>query len=87
MDKFIIEANRDLSGKIYVDGAKNAILPAMATCLLAPGKSRLTNVPSLIDLKSMAHLMRVIGARVEYENVRCILIVKMFAILKRLMNL
>lgn len=68
MDKFIIEANRDLSGKIYVDGAKNAILPAMATCLLAPGKSRLTNVPSLIDLKSMAHLMRVIGARVEYEN-------------------
>lgn len=68
MDKFIIEQSRDLSGKIYVDGAKNAILPAMATCLLAAGKSTLHNVPSLIDLKSMAHLLRVIGARVEYEN-------------------
>ena len=66
MDKFIIEHNRNLSGEIMVSGAKNAILPSMAACLLAPGKSILRNVPNLIDLKSMAHLMRVIGARVEY---------------------
>jgi UDP-N-acetylglucosamine 1-carboxyvinyltransferase len=68
MDKFIIEQSRDLSGKIYVSGAKNAILPVMAACLLAPGKSVLKNVPNLIDLKTMAHLLRVIGARVDYEN-------------------
>ena len=68
MDRFIIEGNRNLSGTIQVSGAKNAILPAMATCLLAPGKSVLRNVPSLIDLKSMAHLLRVLGARVVYEN-------------------
>jgi UDP-N-acetylglucosamine 1-carboxyvinyltransferase len=68
MDKFIIEPNRELSGKIYVSGAKNAILPAMAACLLAPGKSILRNVPSLIDLKTMAHLHRVIGARVDYDK-------------------
>ncbi|HCM16362.1 MAG: UDP-N-acetylglucosamine 1-carboxyvinyltransferase [Candidatus Cloacimonadales bacterium] len=68
MDKFIIESSRDLSGKIYVSGAKNAILPVMAACLLAPGKSVLKNVPMLIDLKTMAHLLRVIGARVDYEN-------------------
>jgi UDP-N-acetylglucosamine 1-carboxyvinyltransferase len=68
MDKFIIEHSRELSGNIYVSGAKNAILPAMAACLLAPGKSILRNVPNLIDLKTLAHLLRVIGARVEYEN-------------------
>ncbi|MDI3503141.1 MAG: UDP-N-acetylglucosamine 1-carboxyvinyltransferase [Candidatus Cloacimonadota bacterium] len=68
MDKFIIEPNRNLSGDIHVSGAKNAILPAMAACLLAPGKSILHNVPDLIDLKTMAHLLRVIGARIEYEN-------------------
>jgi len=68
MDKFLIEHNRNLSGKIYVSGAKNAILPVMAACLLAPGKSILNNVPNLIDLKTMAHLLRVIGARIEYEN-------------------
>ena len=66
MDRFIIETSRDLSGSISVSGAKNAILPAMAVALLAPGKSLLQNVPNLIDLKSMAHLLRVLGARVEY---------------------
>ncbi|HNQ43279.1 MAG TPA: UDP-N-acetylglucosamine 1-carboxyvinyltransferase [Candidatus Cloacimonadota bacterium] len=68
MDKFIIEGNRRLSGTIPVSGAKNAILPVMAACLLAPGKSILRNVPNLIDLKTMAHLLRVLGARVEYDN-------------------
>ena len=67
MDRFIIEENRNLSGNIEVSGAKNAILPAMAVALLAPGKSLLTNVPNLIDLKSMAHLLRVLGARVDYD--------------------
>ncbi|MGB4308890.1 MAG: UDP-N-acetylglucosamine 1-carboxyvinyltransferase, partial [Candidatus Cloacimonadaceae bacterium] len=67
MDRFIIEESRNLSGNIEVSGAKNAILPAMAVALLAPGKSLLTNVPNLIDLKSMAHLLRVLGARVDYD--------------------
>jgi len=66
MDKFIIEGNRNLSGKITVSGSKNAILPVMAACLLSPGKSVLRNVPDLIDLKTMAHLLRIIGARVEH---------------------
>jgi UDP-N-acetylglucosamine 1-carboxyvinyltransferase len=68
MERFVIEESRDLSGTIQVSGAKNAILPVMAACLLAPGKSVLRNVPSLIDLKTMAHLLRVIGARVDYEK-------------------
>jgi len=68
MDRFIIEGSRELSGTINVSGAKNAILPVMAAALLAPGKSVLRNVPNLIDLKTMAHVLRVLGARVDYEN-------------------
>jgi len=68
MDRFIIEGNRHLSGNIMVSGAKNAILPIMAACLLAEGKSVLRNVPNLIDLKTMAHLLRIMGARVEYSG-------------------
>ncbi len=68
MDRFIIEGNRHLSGSIAVSGAKNAILPVMAACLLAPGKSVLRNVPNLIDLKTMAHLLRVLGAHVDYDR-------------------
>lgn len=66
MDSFIIQGTRNLSGSVSISGAKNAILPVMAACLLAPGKSVLRNVPNLNDLKAMAHLLRVIGARVDY---------------------
>ena len=68
MEQFIIEGNRNLSGTIPVSGAKNAILPAMAACLLAPGTSTLHNVPHIIDLKTMSLLLRVLGAKVEMEN-------------------
>jgi UDP-N-acetylglucosamine 1-carboxyvinyltransferase len=68
MERFIIEGTRNLEGTLSVSGAKNAILPVMASCLLAPGRSVLHNVPNLIDLKSMAHLLRYLGARVEYDN-------------------
>jgi len=68
MDRFIIEGTRELTGEIKVSGAKNAILPIMAACLLAPGKSVLTNVPNLIDLKTMAHLLRIIGARIDHSG-------------------
>jgi UDP-N-acetylglucosamine 1-carboxyvinyltransferase len=68
MERFIIQGNRNLAGTIKVSGAKNAILPAMAACLLTSGKSVLHNIPNLIDLKTMSHLLRVIGARVDNEN-------------------
>lgn len=70
MDRFIIQGGSPLQGTIHVSGAKNAILPLMAASLLAPGKSVLSNVPNLIDLKTMAHLLRIIGARVEISDGR-----------------
>lgn len=66
MDKFIINGSQKLTGKIKVSGAKNAILPIMTAALLAKGKTILHNVPYLNDIKMMAHLLRVIGARVDY---------------------
>ncbi|MCK4957677.1 MAG: UDP-N-acetylglucosamine 1-carboxyvinyltransferase, partial [Candidatus Cloacimonetes bacterium] len=66
MDKFIINGGKELSGTIKVSGAKNAILPIMTAALLAKGKTILHNVPYLNDIKMMAHLLRVIGARVDY---------------------
>ncbi len=68
MDRFIINGVSTLRGEISVSGSKNAILPIMATSLLLPGKATLGNVPHLIDLKTMSHLLRVLGARVESEN-------------------
>lgn len=68
MDKFRIIGQKKLSGKIYVSGAKNAILPIMTAALLAKGKSVLNNVPALNDIKMMAHLLRIIGARIDFSD-------------------
>jgi UDP-N-acetylglucosamine 1-carboxyvinyltransferase len=68
MDKFIIKGGRKLSGEVEISGAKNAILPIMVATLLAEGRSVLCNVPYLNDIKMMAHLLRVIGARVEFHD-------------------
>ncbi|MDA3812728.1 MAG: UDP-N-acetylglucosamine 1-carboxyvinyltransferase [Candidatus Cloacimonetes bacterium] len=68
MDKFVIIGNRKLTGDVKISGAKNAILPIMTAALLAKGKSIFHNVPHLNDIKMMAHVLRVLGARVEYEN-------------------
>ena len=68
MDKFIINGGKKLSGKVEISGAKNAILPIMTATLLAKGKSVLHNVPHLNDIKMMAHVLRVIGARVDYYD-------------------
>ncbi len=70
MKKFLIKGGRKLSGSVEVSGAKNAILPIIAACLLTRGKSVLTNVPRLVDLKTMAHLLRIIGARINYQDGR-----------------
>jgi len=68
MDKFVITGGKKLSGDVKISGAKNAILPIMTAALLAKGKSVFHNVPNLNDIKMMAHVLRVLGARVEYEN-------------------
>lgn len=68
MDKFIITGGKKLAGNIRISGAKNAILPIMTATLLTKGRSILHNVPHLNDIKMMAHVLRVLGARVEYEN-------------------
>ena len=68
MDKFLIEGGTPLKGEVQISGSKNATLPIMAASLLAPGKYEIQNVPRLRDVRTMAHLMRVIGAKVDIEN-------------------
>ena len=65
MDMLMVEGGIPLSGNIEVSGAKNATLPIMAATLLAKGTFKLKNVPELKDVKTMAHLLRIIGAKIE----------------------
>ena len=51
MEKMVIKGGRRLTGRVHIEGSKNAALPIQAASLLATvGSFRLTNVPSLLDI-------------------------------------
>jgi UDP-N-acetylglucosamine 1-carboxyvinyltransferase len=68
MDRIVVEGGARLEGEVRISGAKNAALPIMAATLLTPGVFKLTNVPSLVDVRTMGHVLRVLGAQVDHHN-------------------
>jgi UDP-N-acetylglucosamine 1-carboxyvinyltransferase len=68
MDSFVIDGPVRLHGAVEVSGAKNAVLPVMTAALLSEGVSTIERVPHLRDTETMAHLLRVLGARVEHAR-------------------
>ena len=65
MSTILVEGGRALSGTVSVLGAKNAVLKEMVATLLAPGRHRLTNVPSIVDVELMCRVLEHTGCRVE----------------------
>ena len=68
MDKIIINGQKLLSGAIKISGAKNAVLPIMASTLMVEGKSTISRVPDLKDTRTMIALMEIIGAKCSFKN-------------------
>ena len=64
MDSILIRGGRPLQGAIDIGGAKNAALPLMAASLLTADTLTLTNLPRLIDVETMAHLLSELGVEV-----------------------
>jgi UDP-N-acetylglucosamine 1-carboxyvinyltransferase len=50
-----------------VPGAKNSVLKLMAAALLAEGTTRLSRVPSILDVEIMAELLRRLGCEVDHR--------------------
>ena len=65
MDRILIRGGRPLRGVIDIGGAKNAALPLMAASLLTADTLTLTNLPLLIDVTTMAHLLSELGVEVD----------------------
>ena len=64
MDRILIRGGQSLRGAIDIGGAKNAALPLMAASLLTADTLTLTNLPRLIDVTTMAHLLSKLGVEV-----------------------
>ncbi|MBP7176062.1 MAG: UDP-N-acetylglucosamine 1-carboxyvinyltransferase [Thermoclostridium sp.] len=68
MGVFLIDGGIPLKGSVRINGAKNAILPTLAACLLTEGKSVLKDVPDLEDVHTMCGLLTSLGAVVSFNN-------------------
>lgn len=68
MDKFVIEGPTPLQGIIPISGSKNAALPLMAAALLANSPTTIRNVPKLRDIYTFNNVIRVTGARVDFDE-------------------
>ncbi|MDP6184742.1 MAG: UDP-N-acetylglucosamine 1-carboxyvinyltransferase [Gammaproteobacteria bacterium] len=69
-DKLVVTGGARLEGDVAIPGAKNAILPIMAACLLTDEPCHLTNVPLIEDVRIMAALLRGLGAEVDLDRKR-----------------
>jgi UDP-N-acetylglucosamine 1-carboxyvinyltransferase len=65
VERIVIRPNGPLAGTVQAGGAKNSALKLMVACLLAEGRSVLSNVPYIDDVDSMADVLRAVGAQVE----------------------
>ena len=68
MDRLKIDGGVPLTGEIAISGAKNAALPLMAAGLVTDGTLRLTNLPDLVDTRSMQVLLANHGLEVERDG-------------------
>lgn len=67
MEVFRLTGPTQLRGTVDVRGAKNSVLKLMAASLLAVGKTTITNVPAILDVRIMVELLSRLGCTVDYD--------------------
>ncbi len=68
MAKIVINGGYPLSGEVVVSGAKNAVLPILAACLLADGPVTIGNVPHLHDVTTTMELLGQMGVQLVVDE-------------------
>jgi UDP-N-acetylglucosamine 1-carboxyvinyltransferase len=61
MDSFVIEGGKRLSGRVRINGSKNAALPILAAALLTTEPVTIRDVPALDDIANMLRLLEKLG--------------------------
>lgn len=68
MAKIVISGGDPLSGEIQISGAKNAVLPILAACLLADEPVSIGNVPHLHDVTTTMELLGRMGVQLVLDD-------------------
>lgn len=65
MGTFQIEGGHALKGEINPQGAKNEALQILCAVLLTPEKVTINNIPDILDVNKLIHLLKQLGVKVE----------------------
>lgn len=64
MEKIVVEGGHSLKGDVLISGAKNAVLPILAACLLTSADCILEDVPWLADVETICLLLKSLGGKI-----------------------
>ena len=68
MDYLEITGQTQLSGSIAISGAKNAALPVIAATILSDKPLTLTNLPDVVDIRTLLKLLGMLGGKVDHKG-------------------
>ena len=68
MASIVISGGKPLNGDVWISGAKNAVLPILAACLLADEPVTVGNVPHLHDVTTTMELLGQMGAELVVDE-------------------
>ena len=68
MDYLEIKGGKKLSGNVTISGAKNAALPIIAATILSDKEITLTNLPNVVDIRTLLKLLTMLGGTVDHDK-------------------
>ncbi len=68
MDYLQIQSSASLKGEVTISGSKNASLPLIALTILAQNDVEISNVPEVVDIKTLLKLLNNLGASTSFNN-------------------
>ena len=67
VESFLVSGGARLAGEVTVTGAKNSALKLMAASLLTTGRTAISGVPAILDVRIMEEVLRRLGCAVQYR--------------------
>jgi len=68
MDYLEIVGGNTLKGDVTISGAKNAALPIIAATILSAEEVTLTNLPNVVDIRTLLKLLTMLGGEVDHNK-------------------
>ena len=68
MTELIIQGSRHLKGEIKLQGAKNSVLPILASCIMCKGECVIHNCPHISDVDATLKMLNYLGCKTSFEG-------------------